>query len=120
MNAVMFHSYEGSRSILLKYRTKNPNSIYTKFAEKYKLETNKQSNYVDILISGFFGSVMGCIITSPTELIKCIVQDYTSQNTATIKQEWKEVVSLYKNYGIFMGMSLISEFAIVLSIGIVD
>lgn len=104
MNAVMFHAYEGSRSVLLNYRSNNPNSRYTKFSEKYKLETNEKSNYIDILIAGFCGSIMGCIITSPTELIKCIVQDYTSQNTATIKQEWKEVVSLYKNYGIRKGL----------------
>ena len=88
MNAVLFQSYETSKSIICSLKDKDKDSC----------------TYLELYISGCIAGAVSCIITSPTELFKLKVQEKTCTESATINQEWKEAVLLYKNYGFRHGI----------------
>ena len=108
MSAVLFQSFEMSKVWLTKLQ-------YTTMFEYNKSNNNNNNNnnkyifydensYPVILCSGGIAGAISCLITSPTEYVKCIVQDQTEVGTATIRQEFREAYSLYKNFGIFNGI----------------
>ena len=89
-----------------KMNNNNNNNNTSIIDSVYKVDKSKydRPNYAAILGGGCFSGCVSCIITSPTELIKCIVQDSTKEGTATIRQELKDCMRLYRNYGLIRGV----------------
>eukprot|EP01084_Bolivina_argentea_P215487 365847_1 len=85
MNAILFQTYESSKSIISKH-TKQP------------------YNYLHIYISGSIAGAICTSIVAPTELFKLLVQKKTCRHSATIQQEYIEATSLYKAYGFKYGI----------------
>lgn len=93
MSAVLFQAYESSRSFI--QQTKR---------NYYGLSYDPESTYTDLAIAGSIAGTISCLITSPTELFKILVQENTSADSATMKQEFKEGFNLWKRYGFGRGV----------------
>eukprot|EP01084_Bolivina_argentea_P215486 365845_1 len=85
MNAILFQTYESSKSIISTY-------------------TNKPCNYFHIYISGSIAGAICTSIVAPTELFKLMVQEKTCIHSATIQQEYIEAMTLYETYGLRYGI----------------
>eukprot|EP01083_Nonionella_stella_P287308 977935_1 len=92
MSAILFQAFETSRSL-----------ISTTKRHYYNLEYSPETTYGDLAIAGGIAGTISCFITSPTELFKILVQQNTSSESATMKQEFKEAYNIYKTYGFTRG-----------------
>lgn len=99
MSAVLFQAFESSKSIIASYKRNTHNLSY-----------DPSPTYTDLALAGAISGTISCLITSPTELFKILVQQHTSSESATMKQEFKEALHLWKEYGfgrgIFRGLNV--------------
>eukprot|EP01083_Nonionella_stella_P012733 36010_1 len=93
MSAVLFQSFESTRSII--------SSVKRNY---YNLSYDLDSTYLDLAIAGATAGTITSVITSPTELFKILVQENTSTESATIKQEFKEGYNIWRRYGVRHGL----------------
>eukprot|EP00485_Elphidium_margaritaceum_P009220 CAMPEP_0202691276 /NCGR_PEP_ID=MMETSP1385-20130828/6036_1 /ASSEMBLY_ACC=CAM_ASM_000861 /TAXON_ID=933848 /ORGANISM="Elphidium margaritaceum" /LENGTH=289 /DNA_ID=CAMNT_0049346653 /DNA_START=259 /DNA_END=1128 /DNA_ORIENTATION=+ len=93
MSAVLFQSFESSKRLLSDAKR-----------SYYGVSDNPQCTLCDLAISGAIAGTVSCLITSPTELFKIMVQQNTSIESATMRQEWLEGARLLKQYGFMRGV----------------
>eukprot|EP00484_Ammonia_sp_Unknown_P029266 CAMPEP_0197027760 /NCGR_PEP_ID=MMETSP1384-20130603/7648_1 /TAXON_ID=29189 /ORGANISM="Ammonia sp." /LENGTH=334 /DNA_ID=CAMNT_0042456661 /DNA_START=38 /DNA_END=1042 /DNA_ORIENTATION=+ len=93
MSAVLFQSFESSKSLISSFKR-----------HYYQLDELPNPSYTDLAISGGIAGTISCLITSPTELFKILVQENTSADSATMKQEFKEGLRLWQKHGFTRGV----------------
>ena len=92
MSAILFQAFESSRSMI------------TNFKRNYHNLDDPPTTYTDLAIAGAMAGTISCLITSPTEMMKILVQENTSAESATMKQEFKEGINLWRRYGFTRGV----------------
>lgn len=70
----------------------------------YGLNYDPDTTYIDLALSGAVAGTISCLITSPTEMFKIKVQEATSAESATMRQEFKECINLWRRYGFARGV----------------
>ena len=93
MSAVLFQSFESSKSLISTFKR-----------NYYNLDYDPSPTYTDLAIAGSIAGTISCLITSPTELFKILVQENTSAESATMRQEFKEGMYLWRKYGFCRGV----------------
>ena len=93
MSAILFQAFESSKSLITSYKRTH-----------YNLSYDPMPTYTDLAIAGAVSGTISCLITSPTELFKILVQQNTSAESATIRQEFKEALNLWKQHGFGRGI----------------
>ena len=93
MSAVLFQAFESSKSAIASFKRR-----------RLGLSHDPPTSYLDLALAGSMAGTISCLITSPTELFKILVQQNTSAESATLRQEFKEGLGLFRRYGFARGV----------------
>jgi len=93
MSACLFQSFETSKRMVA--------SAKRRF---YGLDHNPDASYADLAVAGSIAGAFSCLITSPTEMFKIKVQESTTAESATMRQEFREGFKLWKRDGFCRGV----------------
>jgi len=93
MSACLFQSFESSKRMIA--------SVKRRY---YGLDYDPDPTYTDLALAGSVAGTISCLITSPTEMFKIKVQEATTAESATMRQEFKEGLTLWRRYGFARGV----------------